>query len=161
TTLKNLNLPYYLTKTWQTLEEEAYQLNQIKKEIEAERLLLEGELETIQTNINQLKKKLLATSELDKLKEHLFNYSHTPQQVNESIKKKVLFGGISLLAILIVLSIITTNLFFVIGMIVSGIILFVLYYVINYFEMKNQNLIDSLVSNQSSNITKSEYIQMK
>lgn len=169
TTLKNLNLPYYLAKTWQTLEEEAYQLNQIKKEIEAERLLLEGELETIQTNINQLKQKLLATSELDKLKEHLFNYSHTAQQVNElnshkeneSIKKKVLFGGISLLAILIVLSIITTNLFFVIGTIVSGIILFVLYYVINYFEMKNQNLIDSLVSNQSSNITKSEYIQMK
>ncbi len=168
-TFKSLSLPYYLTKTWKTLEEEAYQLNQIKKEIESEQLLLEGELETIQVSINQLKQKLLPISELDKLKEQLFNYSHTSKQVNnlnehkenKSMKKQVLFGGISLIAILIILSVITTNLFFIISTIVSGVVLVGLYYVINFFEMKNQDLIDSLVVNQGTNITQSEYMKIK
>src|SRR5690625_4100418 len=82
-TLKEINLPHYLTKTWNTLEEEAHQLNQIRNEIESEQQLLENELETLQTNINQLKQNLLPISELDKLKEQLFNYSHTSKQVND------------------------------------------------------------------------------
>src|SRR5699024_10328035 len=167
--LKDVNLPYYLTKTWKTLEEEAHQLNQLRNEIESEQKLLENELETIQTNINQLKQKLLPISELDKLKEQLFNYSHTSKQVNDlkqqstdqNLKKKIGFGGITLVVALLIISIITTNTFFIISTILASGLLIGLYYVVNFFEQKNQALIDSLVDNQGDQLTKDEYLKIK
>ena len=168
-TLKEINLPYYLTKTWKTLEEEAHQLNQIRNEIESEQKLLENELETIQTNINQLKQNLLPISELDKLKEQLFNYSHTSKQVNDlqeqstdqNLKKKIGLGGIALVVTLLIITIITTNTFFIISTIITIIVLVGLYYVVNFFEQKNQALIDSLVNNQGDQLTKDEYLKIK
>src|SRR5699024_5518619 len=168
-TLKEINLPYYLTKTWKTLEEEAHQLNQIRNEIESEQKLLENELETIQTNINQLKQNLLPISELDKLKEQLFNYSHTSKQVNDlqeqstdqNLKKKIGLGGIALVVTLLIITIITTNTFFIISTIITSIVLVGLYYVVNFFEQKNQALIDSLVNNQGDQLTKDEYLKIK
>src|SRR5699024_10864420 len=118
--------------------------------------LLQNELETIQTNINQLKQNLLPISELDKLKEQLFNYSHTSKQVNDlqeqstdqNLKKKIGLGGIALVVTLLIITIITTNTFFIISTIITSIVLVGLYYVVNFFEQKNQALIDSLVNNQ-------------
>src|SRR5699024_10789894 len=167
--LKDVNLPYYLTKTWKTLEEEANQLNQLRNEIESEQKLLENELETIQTNINQLKQNLLPISELDKLKEQLFNYSHTSKQVNDlqeqstdqNLKKKIELGGIALVVNLLIITIITTNTFFIISTIITSIVLVGLYYVVNFFEQKNQALIDSLVNNQGDQLTKDEYLKIK
>src|SRR5699024_4543772 len=125
--LKDVNLPYYLTKTWKTLEEEAHQLNQLRNEIESEQKLLENELETIQTNINQLKQKLLPISDLDKLKEQRCNYTHTSKEVNnvkqqstyQNVNKKIGFGGITLVVSLLIISIRTTNTFFIISTILA------------------------------------------
>src|SRR5699024_7319001 len=139
--LKDVNLPYYLTKTWKTLE----------------------------TNINQLKQILLPISELDKLKEQLLNYSHTSKQVNDlqeqstdqNLKKKIGLGGIALVVTLLIITIITTNTFFIISTIITSIVLVGLYYVVNFFEQKNQALIDSLVNNQGDQLTKDEYLKIK
>src|SRR5699024_9122281 len=129
--LKDVNLPYYLTKTWKTLEEEANQLNQLRNEIESEQKLLENELKTIQTNINQ------------------------------NLKKKIGLGGIALVVTLLIITIITTNTFFIISTIITSIVLVGLYYVVNFFEQKNQALIDSLVNNQGDQLTKDEYLKIK
>src|SRR5699024_5202473 len=128
--LKDVNLPYYLTKTWKTLEEEAHQLNQLRNEIESEQKLLENENKTNQTKIkiNQLKQKLLPIYKHNKLKEQLFNYSHTSKQVNDlkqqstdqNLKKKIGFGGITLVVALLIISIITTNTFFIISTILAS-----------------------------------------
>src|SRR5699024_11794698 len=48
--LKDVNLPYYLTKTWKTLEEEANQLNQLRNEIESEQKLLEKDRKSTRLN---------------------------------------------------------------------------------------------------------------
>src|SRR5690625_6658558 len=97
--------------------------------------MIENDQETIQTNIHHLKQYLLPISELDKLKEQLFNYSHTSKQVNDlqehstdqNLKKKIGLGGIALVVTLLIITIITTNTFFIISTIITIIVLVGLY----------------------------------
>lgn len=166
---KDLSLPYYLAKTWKSIEEEALQLSQIRKEIESEQLMLENELEMIERETNQLKHKLLPLEELDKLKEQLINYTQSTKQttqfnehkINQSTKKKIVQAGLGVVTLLVILFFITTSSLFIYSSIGIAIIIASLYYVVNYFEKKNEQLIHSLVANQSSSLTKDEYIKIK
>src|SRR5699024_12583009 len=78
-----------------------------------------------------------------------------------NLKKKIGFGGITLVVALLIISIITTNTFFIISTILASGLLIGLYYVVNFFEQKNQALIDSLVDNQGDQLTNDEYLKIK
>src|SRR5699024_85128 len=78
-----------------------------------------------------------------------------------NLKKKIGLGGIALVVTLLIITIITTNTFFIISTIITSIVLVGLYYVVNFFEQKNQALIDSLVNNQGDQLTKDEYLKIK
>lgn len=168
-TFKTLDLPYYLAKTWENLEEEAHQLNQIRQEIESEQLMLENELEMIEADTNELKNKLIPIQELDKLKEQLISYSQTTKQtaqyeehkINKATKQKLVQGGLSIVVIMIVLFFITSNSFFIYSSVGTVIISASLYYLVNYFEKKNEQFIHSLLGNQNINITKDDYVKIK
>src|SRR5699024_5378825 len=77
------------------------------------------------------------------------------------LKKKMGLGGIALVVYLLIITIITTNTFFIIRTIITSIVLVGLYYVVNFFEQINQALFDSLVNNQGDQLTKEEYLKIK
>lgn len=164
-----LTLPYYLNKTWKTLEEEAYQLNQLRKEIEAEQTILENELENIELETNDFKKKLLPIQELDELKEQLINYSHTSKQakemknhqINQGTKRKILTSSVSIMIFLIILSVITKSPIFIYSTIGMGIVIGGLYYLVNYFENKNKQLIHALTHSSGSHLTRKDFERIK
>ncbi|HLQ82920.1 MAG TPA: AAA family ATPase [Pseudogracilibacillus sp.] len=163
--LKDLNLPYYLNKTWKNLEIEAQQINQLEKEIESEQAILKNELKMIESETDQIKQKLIPITELDALKEQLINHTHTTKQteqlnnhkINNQTKQKVFYSGIGFVVILVILSFISQKPLFIYSSIISILGLAGLYYIIQFFEKKNERLINSLLGNNNNQLTKSEF----